>query len=118
MKKRALLPWLHPAMFVSAGLVASADNFRPAYLQLAEHRGDVYDIRWTTPAQSEVLVMPVKPRVSGGLANHPFVRFVLRQRRRRDARSNHECQEVLKAGRSSSTALPKPATKSWSVSYD
>ncbi len=43
------------------GSTASADNFRPAYLQLTEHRGNLYDIRWTTPAQSEVLVMPIKP---------------------------------------------------------
>lgn len=43
------------------GSSAWADNFRPAYLQLNEHAGGIYDIRWKTPAQSEVVVMPIKP---------------------------------------------------------
>lgn len=40
---------------------AAADYFRPAYLQLNERLGDVYDIRWKTPAQSEFVVMSIKP---------------------------------------------------------
>lgn len=40
---------------------AWADNFRPAYLQLTEHPGGLYDIRWKTPAQSETVIMPIKP---------------------------------------------------------
>jgi hypothetical protein len=66
MKKRALLQCCILLCLCLLGSFASADNFRPAYLQLAEHRGDFYDIRWTTPAQSEVLVMPVKPVFPAG----------------------------------------------------
>lgn len=40
---------------------ARADNFRPAYLQLTEHPGGIYDIRWKTPAQSETVIMPIRP---------------------------------------------------------
>lgn len=40
---------------------AQADYFRPAYLQLTEHPGGVYDIRWKTPAQSEAVVMAITP---------------------------------------------------------
>lgn len=40
---------------------AFADYFRPAYLQLTERQGHVYDIRWKTPAQSEYVVMSIRP---------------------------------------------------------
>ena len=43
------------------GSAAFADNFRPAYLQLTEHPSGLYDIRWKTPAQSDVAVMPIQP---------------------------------------------------------
>lgn len=48
------------------GSAALADNFRSAYLQLTEHPGGIYDIRWKTPAQSEVVVMPIKPVFPSG----------------------------------------------------
>lgn len=52
---------------------ASADYFRPAYLQLTEHPGGVYDIRWKTPAQSETVVMPIKPVFpEGAVMTRPF----------------------------------------------
>lgn len=40
---------------------ALADYFRPAYLELVERGEGIYDIRWKTPAQSETVVMPIKP---------------------------------------------------------
>ena len=49
-----------------SGSSARADYFRPAYLQLTEHAGGVYDVRWKTPAQSEVAVMPIKPVFPAG----------------------------------------------------
>ena len=53
---------------------AWADNFRPAYLQLTEHRGGLYDIRWKTPAQSETVIMPIKPVFpSGSKMTRPLV---------------------------------------------
>lgn len=45
---------------------ARADYFRPAYLQLTEHPGGVYDIRWKTPAQSEAIVMAIRPEFPPG----------------------------------------------------
>lgn len=53
---------------------ASADNFRPAYLQLTERDGGVYDVRWKTPAQSDVVVMPIKPIFpAGSVMTRPLV---------------------------------------------
>lgn len=40
---------------------ASADNFRPAYLQLTAISGEHYDVRWKTPAQSETVALSVAP---------------------------------------------------------
>lgn len=40
---------------------AMADYFRPAYLELTERGEGIYDVRWKTPAQSEVVVMPIQP---------------------------------------------------------
>ena len=40
---------------------ALADYFRPAYLELVERGDGIYDIRWKVPAQSEFVVMPIKP---------------------------------------------------------
>lgn len=55
-------------------LPASADNFRPAYLQLTEHSDGLYDIRWKTPAQSEVVMMPIKPVFPpGSTMTRPYV---------------------------------------------
>lgn len=44
-----------------AGTAAKADYFRPAYLEMTDRGGGVYDVRWKTPAQSETVVMPIKP---------------------------------------------------------
>lgn len=48
------------------GSSARADYFRPAYLQLTERAGGIYDVRWKTPAQSEVVVMPIRPVFPAG----------------------------------------------------
>ena len=45
---------------------ACADYFRPAYLQLTERAGGVYDVRWKTPAQSEAVVMSITPVFPAG----------------------------------------------------
>ena len=49
------------ALLALAGSDAWADYFRPAFLQLTEHAGGIYDVRWKTPAQSEVVVMSISP---------------------------------------------------------
>lgn len=41
--------------------VVLADYFRPAYLELVERSEGIYDVRWKTPAQSEAVVLPIKP---------------------------------------------------------
>ena len=59
-------------LFVSTP--AAADNFRPAYLQLTERGGGIYDIRWKAPAQSETVVMPIKPIFpAGSVMTRPLV---------------------------------------------
>ena len=62
---------LQLCLFAWLSLVAApvwADNFRPAYLQLTERPGNLYDVRWKAPAQSEVMVMPIKPVFPPGSA--------------------------------------------------
>lgn len=57
-----------------AGSPASADNFRPAYLQLTERGGDLYDVRWKAPARSETVVMPIRPIFpAGSVMTRPLV---------------------------------------------
>ena len=53
-------------LLVLVGSSARADYFRPAYLQLTEHAGGIYDVRWKTPAQSELVVMPIEPVFPAG----------------------------------------------------
>lgn len=65
MRVRFILIWLATLLSLS-GTAAWADDFRPAYLQLNEHSGGTYDIRWKTPAQSEVVVMPIRPVFPAG----------------------------------------------------
>lgn len=70
--------FLHALIALCLSLVASgaaADYFRPAYLELTEHAGGIYDLRWKTPAQSETVLMPIKPvfpdgaKISGSLVS-------------------------------------------------
>jgi hydrogenase/urease accessory protein HupE len=61
MTSRALLFSLVALFLGLAGSTAKADNFSPAYLEMTERGRGVYDVRWKTPAQSEVIVMPIKP---------------------------------------------------------
>ena len=58
-----LLLLLALALFASP---AAADDFRPAYLQLIERPGDVYEVRWKTPAQDEQTLLPVRPEFPPG----------------------------------------------------
>jgi hydrogenase/urease accessory protein HupE len=60
---------LRACLFAWLSLLAShawADNFRPAYLQLTERPNGLYDVRWKAPAQSEAIVMPIKPMFPPG----------------------------------------------------
>lgn len=60
---------LWACLFAWLSMVAShawADNFQPAYLQLNEHPAGLYDVRWKAPAQSETIVMPIKPAFPPG----------------------------------------------------
>jgi hydrogenase/urease accessory protein HupE len=57
-----------------AGPAARADIFSPAYLELTEKSPGLYAVRWKTPAQSEVVVLPVRPVFpSGSKMTRPFV---------------------------------------------
>lgn len=58
--RRILRAWLFVWLSV-LGSQAWADNFRPAYLQLNERPHGLYDVRWKAPAQSEAIVMPIRP---------------------------------------------------------
>lgn len=58
--RRFACGWL-ALLIAFVGSTAWADYFRPAYLQLTEHATEIYDVRWKTPAQSEVVVMPIRP---------------------------------------------------------
>src|SRR5512134_3010756 len=40
---------------------ATADDFRPAYLQLTERSATTYDVRWKTAARDEQTLLPVRP---------------------------------------------------------
>src|SRR5512139_2286087 len=55
------------AMWLSLTATAAlADYFRPAYLELVERGDGIYDVRWKTPAQSETIIMPIKPVFPAG----------------------------------------------------
>jgi hydrogenase/urease accessory protein HupE len=58
--RRTLLACL-AALLALAGSNAWADYFRPAFLQLTEHAGGLYDVRWKTPAQSEAVITSIRP---------------------------------------------------------
>lgn len=58
---RRLALCLAALLLALMGSAAWADYFRPAYLELTERSGAIYDIRWKTPAQSETIVMSIKP---------------------------------------------------------
>lgn len=53
-------------LLVLSGSPAWADYFRPAYLELTERSGEIYDVRWKAPAQSETVVTPIKPMLPPG----------------------------------------------------
>lgn len=61
MTSRAVVLSLIAFFLTLFGSAAQADYFRPAYLELTERGGDSYDVRWKTPAQSEVVVIAIKP---------------------------------------------------------
>lgn len=61
MTARAIFLSLAVLFLALAGSAAKADYFRPAYLEMTDRGGGVYDVRWKTPAQSETVVMPIKP---------------------------------------------------------
>jgi hydrogenase/urease accessory protein HupE len=74
MISRTIVLSLLAVLVALVGSVARADYFRPAYLEMTERSGDIYDVRWKTPAQSEVVVMPIKPVFPpGSRMTRPFV---------------------------------------------
>ena len=71
MTPRSFLLGLLALFLAAVGSSASADYFRPAYLERG--RG-VYDVRWKTPAQSETVAMPIRPVFpAGSRMSRPFV---------------------------------------------
>lgn len=74
MKLRCVAVCLAAMVLVLFGSPARADNFRPAYLELTERPGEIYDVRWKAPAQSETVVMPIRPILPpGSQMTRPFV---------------------------------------------
>ncbi|QIK95922.1 HupE/UreJ family protein [Sphingomonas sp. HDW15A] len=74
MTLRSLLFVFLALLLTIVGSQASADYFRPAYLELTERGDGVYDVRWKTPAQGEAVIMPVKPVFPpGSRMTRPFV---------------------------------------------
>jgi hydrogenase/urease accessory protein HupE len=61
MTARAIFLSLAVLFLALTGSAAKADYFRPAYLEMTDRGGGVYDVRWKTPAQSETVVMPIQP---------------------------------------------------------
>lgn len=61
MTSRFLILLLAVVFLALAGSAARADYFRPAYLEMTERGGGLYDVRWKTPAQSETVVMSIRP---------------------------------------------------------
>lgn len=66
MTARRLFSFCLAFVLALLGSTAWADYFRPAYLQLSEHPGGIYDVRWKTPAQNEIVVMPIRPVFPAG----------------------------------------------------
>lgn len=63
--------WLLALLALAAALAAAparADDFRPAYLQLAERDADTYDVLWKVPALGENAVLKVRPAFPPGTA--------------------------------------------------
>jgi hydrogenase/urease accessory protein HupE len=65
---------LFALIFALAGPAARADIFNPAYLELTEQSPELYAVRWKTPAQSEVVVLPIRPVFPpGSEMTRPFI---------------------------------------------
>lgn len=74
MTARAVFLSLIALFLAVAGTAAQADYFRPVYLEMTDRGGGLYDVRWKTPAQSEVVVMAIKPVFPAGFRmNRPPV---------------------------------------------
>ena len=54
MSSRLAARWLAALLLSCMALVAHADVFRPAYLELRETGNDSYDVMWKVPAQGEM----------------------------------------------------------------
>jgi hydrogenase/urease accessory protein HupE len=63
--------WLLLALAASliVAAPASADDFRPAYLQITQHDATTYDVLWKVPALGEDAVLKVHPAFPAGTAN-------------------------------------------------
>ena len=65
--------WLLLALALVASLIAatpaSADDFRPAYLQLSQTDATTYDVLWKVPALGEDAVLKVRPAFPAGTTN-------------------------------------------------
>jgi len=65
--------WLLLALALVASLIAatpaSADDFRPAYLQLSQTDATTYDVLWKVPALDETTILKVRPQFPPGTTN-------------------------------------------------
>jgi hydrogenase/urease accessory protein HupE len=62
--------WMLLLLIVAATLIptapASADEFRPAYLQLSQRDAETYDVLWKVPAIDEDRILKVRPELPSG----------------------------------------------------
>jgi hydrogenase/urease accessory protein HupE len=58
--------WLLLLVLCTAPLVARADEFRPAYLQLTQLSAETYDVLWKLPALDETTILRVHPQFPDG----------------------------------------------------
>ena len=62
--------WLRVILAFAASLIvtapASADDFRPAYLQITQDDATTYDVLWKVPALGEDAVLKVRPEFPSG----------------------------------------------------
>ena len=65
--------WLLAVLAIAASMIlaapASADDFRPAYLQISQSDATTYDVLWKVPALGEDAVFKVRPEFPLGTVN-------------------------------------------------
>ncbi len=90
-------------LLLAFALPATADEFRPAYLQLTQTSADSYDVLWKSPALDENTPLKVRPEFPAGVTEQgnrrsSFAAGTLRQRWRITAPGGLNGQAILFPG--------------------